>query len=74
MVVETHSDYLVDCLIPEVKQKKLRLEDLRIFYLEKKGASTKPHVLEVDVQGKVLNPPEGYRDFFLLEQLALLRD
>jgi energy-coupling factor transporter ATP-binding protein EcfA2 len=74
VVVETHSDYLVDRLRLEVKKERLRPDDLRIFYLEKKGASTKLHVLEVDAQGNLLNPPEGYRDFFMLEQLALLRD
>lgn len=74
VVVETHSDYLVDRLRLEVKKAHLRSEDLRILFLEKKGSSTNLHVLEIDLQGNVLNPPEGYRDFFLLEQLALLRD
>jgi AAA ATPase domain len=74
VVVETHSDYLVDRLRLEVKQSHLRSEDLKIFYLEKKGSSTKLHVLEVDKEGNVLNAPPGYRDFFLLEQLALLGD
>ena len=35
VVVETHSDYLVDRLRLEVKQAHLRAEDLKIFYLEK---------------------------------------
>ncbi len=74
VVVETHSDYLVDRLRLEVKQAHLRPEDLKILYLEKNGSCTSLHVLEVDLQGNVLNAPDGYRDFFLHEQFDLLRD
>ena len=74
VVVETHSDYLVDRLRLEVKQANLKESEVKIFFLEKKGNQTKLHVLEVDAQGNVLNAPEGYRDFFLREQMALLVD
>lgn len=74
VVVETHSDYLVDRLRLEVKQAHLKAGDVKIFFLEKKGNQTDLHVLEIDVQGNVLNAPVGYRDFFLREQMALLVD
>ncbi len=74
VVVETHSDYLVDRLRLEVKRANLKESDLKIFFLEKSANQTKLHILEVDPQGNVLNAPEGYRDFFLLEQMALLVD
>jgi energy-coupling factor transporter ATP-binding protein EcfA2 len=74
VVVETHSDYLVDRLRLEVKRAHLKASDVKIFFLEKKGNQTKLHILEVDTQGNVLNAPDGYRDFFLLEQMALLGD
>ena len=74
VVVETHSDYLVDRLRLEVKQANLKESDVSIFFLEKKGIQTKLHILEIDAQGNVLNAPEGYRDFFLREQTALLVD
>lgn len=72
VVVETHSDYLVDRLRLEVKRGHLKPEDIKIFFLEKKGSQTKLHVLEIDEQGNVLNAPDGYRDFFLREHMALL--
>lgn len=72
VVVETHSDYLVDRLRLEVKRGNLKPADIKIFFLEKKGSQTKLHQLEIDAQGNVLNSPDGYRDFFLREQLALL--
>lgn len=74
VVVETHSDYLVDRLRLEVKRSHLKESDVKIFFLEKEGTQTKLHVLEIDDQGNVLNAPEGYRDFFLREQTALLVD
>ena len=72
VVVETHSDYLVDRLRLEVKRGHLKPTDIKVFFLEKKGSQTKLHELEIDDQGNVLNSPDGYRDFFLREQLALL--
>ena len=74
VVVETHSDYLVDRLRLEVKRNQLKEGDVKIFFLEKKGNQTKLHILEIDSQGNVLNVPDGYRDFFLREQMALLVD
>jgi predicted ATPase len=74
VVVETHSDYLVDRLRLEVKRKNLKESDLKIFFLEKKNGRTELHVLDIDAQGNVLNAPDGYRDFFLREQMALLVD
>ncbi len=74
VVVETHSDYLVDRLRLEVKRGHLKESDVKVFFLEKKGNQTKLYVLAVDSQGNVMNAPEGYRDFFLHEQMALLVD
>lgn len=74
VVVETHSDYLVDRLRLEIKRKHLKESDVKIFFLEKKGSQTKLYALEIDAEGNVLNAPAGYRDFFLLEQMALLID
>lgn len=74
VVVETHSDYLVDRLRLEVKRGNLKPSDVKVFFLEKRAGQTKVHILEIDAQGNVLNAPDGYRDFFLLEQMALLGD
>jgi len=71
-VVETHSDYLVDRLRLEVKREKLKHEQLTIYFLDQKNKQTTVHKLDVDKEGNILNAPEGYRDFFLREQMALL--
>ena len=72
VVVETHSDYLVDRLRLEVKRGHLGENDVKIFFLEKNGIQTKLYLLTVDAEGNVLNAPDSYRDFFLREQMALL--
>jgi len=74
VVVETHSDYLVDRLRIEVKKAQLKAINVKILFLEKKKAKTIVYLLEIDADGNVLNAPEGYRDFFILEQMALLGD
>lgn len=74
VVVETHSDYLVDRLRLEVKKKKLKPHDLLILYVENDGVESKVHKLSVDEEGNIRNAPEGYRDFFMQEMKALLVD
>ena len=54
------------------KPVEAKPSDIKIFFLEKKGSQTKLHSLEIDEQGNVLNAPDGYRDFFLREHMALL--
>ena len=72
VVVETHSDYLVDRLRLEVKREKLKPEDLTIYFLDQNNKQTSVYKLNVDKEGNILNAPDGYRDFFLREQMALL--
>jgi energy-coupling factor transporter ATP-binding protein EcfA2 len=72
VVVETHSDHLVDRLRLEVKRKNMPETDLLIYFLDKNGSKTMLHPLKIDSLGNVMQAPEGYRDFFLQEQSELL--
>ena len=74
VVVETHSDYLFDRLRLEVKNDALTETDLKVYFLDWKNGQTLLHALRIDNQGNVLDAPNGYRDFFLREQKALLID
>jgi hypothetical protein len=71
-VIETHSDYIVDRIRMEVRHKTLRPEDVSLLYFErgKKGAMI--HHLELAEDGGIMNPPKGYREFFLNESDRLL--
>ena len=66
LVVETHSDYIIDRVRMDVRDGKtdLKPEDVSILYFERGEADVKIHSVRLDEQGNVLDAPEGYRQFF----------
>ena len=66
LVVETHSDYIIDRVRMDVRDGKtgLKPEDVSILYFERGEADVKIHSIGLDEQGNVLDAPEGYRQFF----------
>ncbi len=73
LLIETHSDYLVDRVRQEVFRKKLKPEQVQILFFDKPAGETQIHPVELDESGNVVDAPEHYRDFFLQEELRLLR-
>jgi hypothetical protein len=71
LVVETHSDYLVDRVRQEVAAQRIKPEDVGILFFHKPQLETSVSELELDENGNVLNAPAAYRDFFLQEQMNL---
>lgn len=72
-VVETHSDYLLDRLCMEVREKNVLPEQIRIIYLEQdKQGKTKTFPLTIDIEGNINDAPPSYRRFFLDEQRRYL--
>jgi hypothetical protein len=71
-VIETHSDYIVDRIRMEVRRKTLRSEDVSLLYFERGKQGAMIHHLELADDGSVMNPPKGYREFFLNEADRLL--
>jgi hypothetical protein len=71
-VIETHSDHLVDRVRMEIRRKKLKPEDVSLLYFERGKHGATIHNLELDRNGGIVNPPEGYRQFFLNEERELL--
>ena len=69
IIVETHSDYLLDRVRMDVRDKKTNLkpEDVSILYFEPDGLDVRIHSLELDEDGNILNAPSGYRQFFMEE-------
>ena len=69
IIVETHSDYLLDRVRMDVRDKKtsLKPEDVSILYFETDGLEARIHSLELDVDGNLVNPPPGYGQFFMDE-------
>jgi len=71
-VIETHSDHLVDRIRMEVRRKQLKPEDVSLLYFERNRHGATIHNLALDNDGSIMDPPPGYRQFFLNEERYLL--
>ncbi len=69
LVVETHSDHLIDRIRMDVRdgRTKLTQSDVRILYFERDGLDVKIHELWWDDNGNIENTPRSYRRFFMQE-------
>ena len=69
LVVETHSDYLLDRIRIDVQRGKTKLkpEDVSILYFERKGLDVTIHSIGIDEQGNIVGAPASYRQFFMEE-------
>ena len=69
LVVETHSDYLLDRVRTLIRHRKTKLkpEDISILFFERQSFGVAIHSLRLDEQGSVQDAPEGYRRFFMEE-------
>ena len=69
IIVETHSDYIIDRVRMDVRDKKTNLkpEDVSILYFETDGQEARIHSLELDADGNIMNAPPGYGQFFMDE-------
>ena len=69
IVVETHSDHLLDRVRMDVRDRKTKLkpEDVSILYFERTGLDVTIHSIRIDEQGNIIDAPNGYRQFFMEE-------
>ncbi|MSR59716.1 MAG: hypothetical protein EXS05_19080 [Planctomycetaceae bacterium] len=72
-VIETHSDYLIDRIRMDVRDKRgLTPDDVSILYFEREKSGVRIHTLSIDAQGNVIGAPATYRQFFLDEERRIL--
>ena len=69
LVVETHSDHLIDRVRMDVRDGvgALTPSDISILYFERNDLDVKIHSLEIDEEGNIIGAPDGYRSFFMEE-------
>lgn len=69
LVIETHSDYLLDRVRMEVRDRSTQLQpdDVSILFFERTDLDTLIHSLRLDKDGNILRAPDGYRSFFMEE-------
>ena len=72
LVVETHSDYLLDRVRIDVQEEKIKCDDVMILYFDQDRHGVNIHPIELDSAGNLVGVPDGYRDFFLDEQRRFL--
>lgn len=71
-LIETHSDYIVNRIRLEIREKTIKPEDVSLVYHEQTNKGARLHNIIFDEMGNVLNAPSNYRDFFLKESQRLL--
>ena len=69
LVIETHSDYLINRVRMDVRDGKSKLtpDDVSILFFERRNLDTHVHSLTLDEEGNVLGAPKSYRNFFMAE-------
>ena len=69
LIVETHSDYIIDRVRMDVRDKTtaLKPEDVSILYFERDDLDVKIHSIRLDDMGNVLDAPHSYGKFFMEE-------
>ena len=69
LIVETHSDHLLDRVRMEVRDSKgtLASDDVSILFFERGALDVRIHSLRIDEDGNMLGAPDSYRQFFMEE-------
>ena len=69
ILVETHSDHLLDRVRMEVRDGNTGLTpaDVSVLFFQRHGMGVRIHSLRFDEDGNVLDAPTGYRQFFMEE-------
>lgn len=76
VIVETHSDYLIDRIRMEVSEGTLTPEDVSLIFFERDGLDIKisslgfdkeGNVVGLDQDGNIIEVPTSYRQFFMEE-------
>ena len=69
LVVETHSDHLLDRVRMDVRDDRTKLtpDDVSILFFERRDLAVRIHSIRLDGEGNILDAPATYRRFFLEE-------
>lgn len=67
LIVETHSDHLIDRVRMDVRDGALSPADVSVLFFERDELDVRIHSLQVDEDGNIVGAPRGYRRFFMEE-------
>ena len=69
IIVETHSDHLLDRVRINVREGEIKPEYVSILFFEQGDLDVKIYSIRLDENGNVLDAPPSYRQFFMEETL-----
>ena len=76
ILIETHSDHLIDRVRMEARDAEGEYREnhkhVLILYFERVHGATKIHPIRISETGDLIDVPDGYRDFFMTEQIRFL--
>lgn len=67
LIVETHSDYILDRILLDIRDRRtdLKASDVSILYFDREDdIDVNIHSIHIDSEGNVVDAPDGYRSFF----------
>ena len=69
IIVETHSDYILDRARMDIRDGKtdLKPDDISVLYFERDELDVNIHSIRMDEDGNFWDAPPGYRRFFDVE-------
>ncbi len=72
ILIETHSDYLVDRIRIEVANGRLLPDSVSVLFFRNQAYGATISTMDLDARGELINPPDDFRAFFLEEHGRLL--
>lgn len=70
-VIETHSEYLINRLRLAVTQKRIKPEDLSIYYLEAAPGGTRAHKVVFTERGQIQGAPKSFFDTYMIDVMDI---
>ncbi len=70
LVVETHSDFIIDRFRMALKKSDHDLRSQVIYFDKTEEGKNSAHEIEIDGNGTFVDPPENFRNFFIKESIA----
>ena len=73
ILIETHSDYLIDRFRMGIRDSdNFSPDDLSLLFFDRHKSKVDIHQLDIDEKGNLLGTPENYREFFIKEEEKIL--
>lgn len=73
VVIESHSDYIIDRIRQEIAAGRIPAKSVALLFFHREKMETAIYEVRLDDRGDVVDAPACYREFFLQEELNLLR-